>query len=424
MRAILSAAVVTVIGLLVACGGGDGNPDAQEIAGRVLQAIDQPGMVYHAVGDDGSEIWMDAANQRFRKKDAPSGGGLVSVGEGWIRVYYDPVANAVSTRDLTPKSSATPRIGNPAGSWLDALSALSYGNTLNFKVKSTADGVEVWVLEAATPIVDSQGNIAGTLAGRVEIAVETNLPHAFEGRTSFADGSTPTPDPRGNSPNRRIVYTTSEMIPLDSLPADFFSDEAVSSQVQTPEQNMQKFADAGLSALWLGVYYDGPGGILQLPRDTGVFVVGSQERAEIHYSLLIPVSATDAQENPDSVILRFARNPSAFKQPTIEQFAGELPEDVDSVDVRCQSALLYTSLLKVRDLPCDSDPCLEGDAALYRRVIFSVSDDTSVQIETAARAGLSGTDANGYNTRKGIIALAEALFPPEPLPSPTTAAAP
>jgi hypothetical protein len=63
---------------------------------------------------------------------------------------------------------------------------------------------------------------------------------------------------------------------------------------------------------------------------------------------------------------------------------------------------------------------------LYRRLIFAVGT-TNVQLETSARVGASGQDANGYNTRDGIIALAEALTEAPaatPAPSPSPPASP
>lgn len=419
VRVVGAAAVLFAMAVCAACSGSD-EPTGGEIASKVQQTIEQPGMVYHAVEGDGTELWIDAANQQFRKKESPQSAGLTSIGEGWTQFYYDPFSNTVGTRDLTPEGPATPRINNPAVSWNDALGALAFGNQLDFTAKSTADGVEVWVLQAKTPILDKQGNQTGALNGRVEIDTKTNLPHAFEKREVYSDGTTPTPGLSGLSPNRRIVYTKSEMIARDSLPADFFDQSLVPQQLQSPEQNMEKVRALGIEPLWLGVYYEGPGGILQLPRDTGVFAVSAEDRAEIHYSLTVPLSATEAQEEPDTVILRLAKDAAQFRPPTIPQFGGTLPEGSSTMSVNGGPAVLYTSLLTPDNLPCPAGNCPSSSAPLYRRLVFSVGD-TAVQLETASRIAASGRDVNGYNDKDAIVALAEALSTAPPVETPTPA---
>ncbi|MEO8458846.1 MAG: hypothetical protein ABI559_13675 [Chloroflexota bacterium] len=379
-----------------------------------------PGMVYHSITNEGTEVWVDAADQKYRKKDPTAQGALVSVGQGWTQYYYDPFANTVGTKDLSPQGSATPRINNPAVSWTDALGALGFGNTLDLTAKSQADGVTVWVLEAKTPIVDKNGNLAGSLNGRIEIDTTTNLPHAFEKHQELVNGATPTTDPNGLNPNRRIVYKTSEMIARSSLPDNFFESSEVSTQLQAPEQNIEKVRALGLTPLWLGVHYEGPGGILQLPMDTGVFAVSSPVSGEVHYSLIVPTSASQAVEEKDAVIVRFSKDITTFKSPLIPEIGGTLPEQQSASSVNGGPAVLYTSTLTPNDLPCPNGNCPVSSAALYRRLIFSVGD-TGVQIETAARVGAGGNDANGYNGKDAIVALAEALFtPPAPdTPTPT-----
>jgi hypothetical protein len=419
-KVVAALALLLVVGMLAACsGGGSDEPDGDEIARKIQETIEQPGLVYHAVGDDSSEVWIDAVNRRYRKKDSATEGRLVSVGEEWTQIYYDPFSNTVASKDLSPRASAAPRVNNPAVGWSDALGALAYSATLDVTTKSVIDGVEVWVLQAKTPIRDASGNLTGQLAARVEIDLTTNLPHAYEKRDTLGDGSTPTPDAAGVSPNHRVVYTTSEMIARDSLAADFFDQAIVAEQLQTPEQNLEKIRALGLEPLWLGTRYEGTGGFLQLPADTGVFAVS--ENGEIHYSLIIPISATEANEQPDSVIIRLSKDQLTFKPPDVPEFGGDLPEQLDEARVNGSPALLYTSTLTTADLPCPDTNCPPSTAVLYRRLIFAVGE-TGVQLETAARIGPNGQDANGYNTRDAIVALAEALSaPPAPVatPSPT-----
>jgi hypothetical protein len=424
--ALVAAAVLTVLAL--GCGGG-GDPSGDDVAQRVGQTIQQPGMVYHAVQDDGVEVWVDANDQLYRKADAPTRGRLVSMGQGWLQTVYDPVQNAVAQKDNTPPGPATPRINNPAVSWTDALAGLGFGNELQMIGKETADGIEVWVLRAKTPIVDTNGNVTGSLAGRIEVNVSTNLPHAFERQETSVNGTTPTPDPNGLNPNRRIIYTTSEMIPRSSLAADFFDPSKVSSQVQTPAENLQKLRAIGLAPLWLGEQYLGPGGLLQLPVANSVTASASKKNGDIHYTLILPTSATNALQEANAVIIRLAADASTFTTPTITQFGGVLPEQTDTVTVNGQPATLYTSTLTPNDLPCPTGNCAPSNAALYRRLDFAVGT-TNVQLETSARIDSVGQDANGFNTKDGIIALAEALTEvpaatptpaPAPLVSPTAA---
>ena len=422
----LAAAVVFAV-LAVGCGGGSTSGD--DVAQRVGQTIQQPGMVYHSVADDGAEVWIDASDQLYRKADAPAQGRLVSVGQGWLQTVYDPVQNAVTQKDQTPPGPATPRINNPAVSWTDALAALGFGNELQMIGKETADGIEVWVLQAKTPIVDSEGNVTGSLIGRIEVNVSTNLPHAFERGETSVNGTTPTPDPNGLNPNRRTVYTTSEMIPRSSLSADFFDPSKVSSQVQTPAENLQKLRAIGLAPLWFGEQYLGPGGLLQLPVANSVSATASKKSGDIHYTLILPTSATNALQEADAVIVRLAADASTFTAPTLTQFGGVLPEQKDTVTVNGQPAILYTSTLTPNDLPCPAGAtCPPSNAALYRRLDFAVGT-TNVQLETSARVDSVGQDANGYNTRDGIIALAEApteapAATPAPSPTPSPAASP
>ncbi len=427
--ALAAAAVLTVLALGCGCGGGD--PSGDDVAQRVGQTIQQPGLVYHAVQDDGAEVWIDANDQLYRKADAPTRGRLVSVGQGWLQTVYDPVQNAVAQKDNTPPGPATPRINNPAVFWTDALAGLGFANELQMIGKETADGIEVWVLQAKTPIVDTNGNVTGSLVGRIEVSVSTNLPHAFERHQTSVDGTTPTPDPNGLNPNRRTVYTTSEMIPRSSLAADFFDSSKVSSQVQTPAENLQKLRAIGLAPLWFGEQYLGPGGLLQLAQSNSVSASASKKSGDIHYTLILPTSATNALQETDAVIIRLAADASTFTAPTITQFGGVLPEQTDTVTVNGQPAILYTSTLTPNDLPCPAGAaCPPSNAAMYRRLDFAVGK-TNVQLETAARIDSVGQDANGYNTKAGIIALAEAATEapaatpaPSPTPGPSATAAP
>lgn len=402
--------------LAAACGSpsSKGEGEAEAEAQRAFDAINQPGMVFHAKGDDGSEVWIDAEHQLYRQRAAPSAGGLVSVGQGWTRIYYDAFANRVATEDRSPSGPNRPRLDNPAVQWFEPLSALAFGSELRFVGRTTSDGREVIAIEARSPIT-SNGQFTGSyLIGRVELDPVSRLVLAFERRVQPPAGQNgQTPDPaslqEGQKPER-IHYET-ELIPRDSLPADFFSPTVVEDQVVTLEENLAAIKSLGLDLLWLGKEYSAGRGKLALPSDTeGVIVDPTTAEASFHYAL---VSAEGGGLLSEAVIIKLGPSGTDFGQPSIQEFAGRLPESRSAVTVRGGPATLYTSILTPADLPCASGGCPKTKAPLYHRLSFTAGR-TSVQIETFARVDIeSGADQNPYNSEEGIIALAEALSPKE-----------
>ena len=83
-RLLLIAASAAVFVAVAACGGdddddnGDGGDSPEEVVTLIEDAVLQPGMVFHAEGDDGSEVWLDPENQRYRRQEATQDGGLTS----------------------------------------------------------------------------------------------------------------------------------------------------------------------------------------------------------------------------------------------------------------------------------------------------------------------------------------------------------
>jgi len=412
MRRILGGlAVASVLGVLVVValllsgviGGGSDPSSADALVQRVAAAIDKPGMVYHAAGDDGSEAWIDAQDQAYRGVDATVAGGLTSVGHGWTRTTYDALNNVTNDADTTPPSGAKPRIDDPYVRWTDALQALAFANQLEYVGRTVSDGREVFAVSAESPVYDNAGNQTGTLFGRVEVDPQTYLPYSFEQRTVDASGATATPSSAGLSPNRRVVYKTSEMIARSSLPTDFFDKSVVEGEVKTNEESLQKIRDIGLTPLWLGNDYQGSGGELQLPETSSIKAVATTSSAEIHYTLVGPGTV-----GADAVIIRLASDITTFTSPSIPQFGGTLPERKATVNVRGVTGTLYTSVLTRDALPCATSSCAPSTAPLYRRLQFMVGS-TAVQIEVSARIDTDGSDTNGYNSNDGIVALAEAL---------------
>lgn len=404
---LLSAAVLALLVTIVACGGGDDDGTeytAEEIVANVQAAVIQPGMIVHAVGDDGSEVWLDPENELFRRQESPNRGGLTSVGDGWIRYGYDPFNNVVTTEDLSP-GGGTPRINTPMAPWWEPLTALAYGVELTVIGATTADGQEVIAVEARSPVLDGDGQFSGNfLEGRAEFDPETFLPTAFEQREIVAEGQSATqPTPA----QRRIKYTA-ELLPTADVPEGFFSQDVVKNAVLTVEENLQKVRDLSLTPYWLGEEFIGEGGILRLPDNDNFFVDEGTQTAEIHYGYFAPISEQTGETLPDSVLVRLATDTSVFVPPEVPSFGGDIPEQRQEVTVRGGTGVVLGSLLTPSDLPCDSGSCPATRAPLYYRIVLQIGD-TAVQIEAMARVDSTGADRNHYNSVQGVIALAEAL---------------
>ena len=399
----LALVVVAAGAFSVGCDGGDGL-SAEEITERVEDAVREPGMVYHAIGDDNSEVWLDPENEVFRRRESTANGELVSVGEGWLRWAYDPFENAVLENDSEPEGPPRPRIDNPMILWLEALGALAFGQELDVIGQTQADGQTVLALEAKTPVVQDGVATGALLVGRVEVHPETYLPLAFERSEDTPAGATPSQE------RTRVRYTTSELIPLDGLPEGFFDLSVVEGQVKTTEEELAAIRELGLTPYWLGEGYESQLGQLELPPTDAVFTDPTTSMAELHYALIVGVGAAGGAEPLlDSVIVRLGLDPGAFGPPVIPEIAGSLPETDREVLVRGAAATLYTSVLTPADIGCGEEECPETTAKIYRRLVLTLGD-TAVQVETFARIGPTGDDNNGYNTEFGITALAETLY--------------
>lgn len=408
LAALIGICVLVAIAVVVVivAGGGDSEDStgsADEIAQKVVDAINKPGMVYYADGSDGSLTWIDAEHQKYKGKTSVLAGGVESVGSGWTEYQYDPATNAVSEKDNTPVGQQAPRINDPMVRWMEPLSALAFGDVLTVVGRQTSDGVEVIVLDASTPVVDDGGNVTGTLFGRVEIDASTYLPHAFQRRTVLANGVTPTPVPEGTNPH--VTYT-SQFIDRTTLAGDFFDKSAVQGEIKTNQTEMDAVRELGLTPAWLGLYYDGtPFGELQLPPTLAVIIDDTKTEATIHYALVSPTIQSE-----DVVIIRLSDDATTFTHPSIPQFAGDLPETDETVTLADGTqATVYTSILTTDAVPCPSGvTCPHSDAKLYRRLVFQ-RGDTAIQIEVSPRIADDGSDNDGFNSADGIVSLANAL---------------
>jgi len=402
-----AALLVLLIAVIAAgCGGGDGGDSPEEIIQKVSNAVRQDGMVFHAKGDDGTEVWMDVVGQRYRARQRNGTQLLTSVGAGWSQTSYDPETNTVSTKDSPP--SSVPRINDPMILWFEPLSALAYGAEITNLGDTTANGEPVIAVESRTP-VGSGGQATGRfLVGRLELDPQTYLVRAFERRLQLPPGETADPASVGaqlGTQNVRVQYEVTEFIPVSDLPADFFEKSQVEAQVVTLEGNIARIRESGITPYWLGERYDAGASVLVLGVPQNAVVIDSRTReASFHYALAIGPGTSG-----EAVIIRLApAGPVNFPQPSFPQYAGTLPESVREITVGGKPAALGVSLLTPEALPCPSQQCPHTDAPLFIRLQMQL-DGAAVQIETYARVDASGADQNGYNTESGIIQLAEAL---------------
>lgn len=404
------AAVVAVLAIVLLGGSGDEGSSPEEIIAKTSEAVRRDGMAFHAKGDDGSEVWIDAAGQRYRAVQREGTQLLTAVGQGWTQTTFDPETNAVSSEDATP--GTTPRIDDPMILWFEPLSALAYGGEISDLGKTTADGKTVIAVESRTPL-GSEGQLSGRfLVGRLELDPETYLVQAFERRLQLPPGETPDPQSVGSqlgTQNVRIRYEVSEFVPLADLPADFFDASHVEEQVVTLEKSIAQIRDAGVTPYWLGELYESGDLVLVLqPLPGGVEFDSTTGTGSLLYALGTPDGAVISV---DTVIIRLAKPGRAeFPQPTFPQYAGRLPEDVSEITAGGRPAAMGVSILTPSALPCPAATCPETNAPLFIRLQLQL-DGASLQIETYARVDDSGTDRNGYNTESGIIQLAEALTP-------------
>ncbi len=397
-------ALAGVLAVIVAACGGGGSESGEEIVERVEAAVSEPGMIYHAIGDDNSELWMDVENEKFRRREGASGGALISVGDGWDRYRFDPIENKVSVEDENPGGPIRPRIDHPMIVWAEALGALALGQELEVIGDTVADGRAVIALKARSPVTREGVPTGATLVGRVELDPETYLPLAFELTEEVPAGATPSQE------RVRISYTTSELMSRDDIPEGFFDQSVVEAQVLTTEESLRQLVDLGLTPYWLGEGYESQLGQLELPPVNAVVTDRATNMAELRYALIAGIGSADgASPLLDSVIVRLARDPNEFVQPTIPEFAGTLPESSSEAEVRGVTGALFTSLLTPAHLGCDTGDCPPTSVPLYRRLIFLI-DGTAVQIEAFARVGASGDDLNGYNSEFGLVALGETIM--------------
>ena len=417
---LLALALVSLLVLAtVGCGGdddeGSSEMSSEEIVSKVEQAVSQPGMIFYAEGDDGSEVWLDAENERYRRKEPQRSGGLTSIGEGWTRYRFDQFQNEVIEEDLSPATQ--PRIDNPMVAWYEPLTALGYGTELEVIGLTQADGREVVAVNAISPVLNDENEPTSFLEGRVEVDAATYLPTAFERREVLPNGATVTPEAGEEEPAPPRVRYRTTLVSASEVPEGFFDRAVVEDEVRTLSESVAEMKALGLPPYWLGDRLQGPGGLLALPEIDPLIVDPGKPAGEFHYSLIVPTSQSSSEPLTDTVIIRMAKDVSEFTPPVVEAYAGDVPEQRQSVTVRGGEGVLFSSLLTPSDLPCPEGNCPVAAVPIFTRLIFEIGE-TAFQIETSARVGASGEDLNGYNTVDGIIGLADALVEANPPPDP------
>ena len=392
-----------------ACGGGSDNTNPTDIVNKASEAVKRDGMAFHAKGSDGSEVWVDSAGQRYRARKRSGTSLLTAVGSGWSETDYDPQTNEVKTTDKKPANPG--RIFDPVILWFEPLSALAYGAEITDLGKTTSNGKTILAVESRTPIGTPGGVTDRFLVGRLELDPSTYLVQAFERRVQLPPGETADPNAVGQvlgTQNVRITYDVSEFVPLSSLASDFFDPSHVQEQVVTQDKSIGQIRDSGITPYWLGEGYEAGASKLALAAvPDGVQVDSAHSQGSFHYGVELAEGGTSGE----AVVVRLAK-PGAgnFPQPTFPQYAGHLPEGVSDVTVGGRPASLHTSVLTPNALPCPTNSCPQTSAPLFILLQFRL-EGADVQVETYARVDESGTDRNGYNTKSGIIQLAEALTP-------------
>ncbi|MCH8814257.1 MAG: hypothetical protein IH957_04040 [Chloroflexi bacterium] len=417
MRAVFVGMSVVVAAVLVACGGSD---RAEDAAQRVLEAMDEVGMVYHAVAGD-IEVWLDIDDQVYRSRQVTADRDKITIGEGWLQTVYDPLTNAVSESDESLPSDRRPRIDDPAINWLEALGALAFAQELELKEdRVNAEGASVTLLEARSPIVANGVATGATLVGRLELDPETFLLVAFERREDQPIGATPNPDPLGLGGPQRVQFVVSELIPRSNLGDDFFSTDVAYDAVLTFEDKIENARALGIEPYWLGdVYEDGIGSLVLQP-DEGGFIVdegpsGDTVQPEATFSYTTPTEDPGGQTvlvGQVVIIKLWPADRAQFAAPIVEGYTSNVPEGNEEIEINGEPAALIRSFLTPPDLACPEGlDCPDSDAPLYHRIAI-VLGETAIQLETHARVDPEGVDRNPYNSAEGITALAEALTKP------------
>jgi hypothetical protein len=408
MRWMIAAAAAGA--LAWGCGGDGPSADAEALMQAAVDAVIEPGMVFHAETGEGSEIWIDGERELFRAQSGEEGDSWFHVGvaEGWTLWSFDAWQNEVEKEQLEPPVDFPSRIDNPAillG--FSPLTVLAYGESVEVAGEKESEGRDVVVVETKSIMEGNDHPEGSTSVWRVELDRESHLVVATEWSVIPPEGEGET---EGDSDDvHREVYET-EFIPREELPEDFFSPQVLYDAVITFEERLEVVRALGITPYWLGERFEAKEGELVLSSVWDVHTHEDRGEATVRYSSLTPRYAISGGLG-DTVVITLRPAGAAFEPPEMPPL-GPKPESEEEVTVQGHEGILYTSELRPEAVVCAVGlPCITPEVPLYHRLVVTL-DDTTIEVEALAKANPEvGEDENPFNNREGILALARALEP-------------
>jgi hypothetical protein len=368
---------VLVLAILVV-GCGDGGED---LLSRAIAAVTPPGQVFYVEGREfpsGGEanarsvaVWIDGDGDLFRyerRREWPGGSEIyVKVGEGWESTDFEESANDVDEESVPVEYQAIFR--DPASLALTYLWFLATADKWQVLETRIEQERKLVVLEARTVRTGDGGDFAAGTEFIMTIMLEADTlwPVRRELKIIYPNGE--------EAEESEIVeFDRVELLARDELPAEFFSRSAVRELFQTLDDKIQEAVSLDFTLYWLGESDSESG--LEL---TDVYVTSDMVRVVLYYNIeSLRGSVTIRQEKGDRQSRSNCESSTA---------------DTEEVAVRGGKATLETSRY--------GGHCL----------MFGL-DGTAVEIFTVP-VGVGGNDANAFNNREAIVALAEGLEPAE-----------
>lgn len=402
--------------LACACGGGDGtSADAEALLQAAMDALIEPGMVFHVEADDGTEIWIDGERETFRMQVGEVGSDWfqIAVGGGWTVWSLNSQQNEVEKEEVDPPVEYLEWTDNPAVVLGFGPPPIQEGDE-NVEVEvvgeKESEGRDVVVVEIREEMLegDSDHPEGSTWVSRVELDRESHMFVATEWTVIPPEGEGE--EEEDEEGVERVVYET-EFIPREELPEDFFSPDVLYDAVVTFEERLKEVRAMGVTPYWLGERFKVKEGGLVLSSVWDVDVNENQGEASFGYILSNPESPSMGNWDYEVRITLKPTEGAVFEPPEVP-LPGPKPELEEEVTVRGQDAILYTSELNPEGVTCVAGEwCTLPDVPLYSRLVVTLGD-TAVEVRTWSRLGEEeDADENPFNNPESIIALAEALKP-------------
>ncbi len=238
------AVALVVVACAAACGeasksasrSGPSSLTIEEVWTRALDALAQPGRVYHSVHttsfagrNDKSEVWIDLEHDASRSQH---GNDVSAYGHGHLALiepggrFRDAIYDSGLEK---PASAAAGHIG-----WLFSKDASRQDVS-----DGDLNGESVTIVEVARP---EQGDYHGTETAKIYLDTAF-LPLQLEYESSTG--------PPGSLRGYTETFT-SDFLPRDSLPADFFSFDVVRAKARTTLDDLRAAAADGFGPYWFG----------------------------------------------------------------------------------------------------------------------------------------------------------------------------